>query len=412
VLQIDAARHEVGQAWPQFLPDGHHFLYLSRNATPEKSEIRAGTLDSGETRPVVAVQSKVSFVRQGYLLFAQQEILMAQAFDARKVQPVGNPFPVAEGVGRTFVGTVPLFSASQNGSLVWRSGDTQNTRIAMFTRDGRLLGRVSEPRNISIIRLSPDEKRLAASIRDPRTNNLDIWTIDVVSGIFSRITFDPGADQDAVWSPDGRELIFAAARKSLPDLYRKRVGGGAEELLFASSEQKYPHQWLRDGSVVFQTPTAKALYRLRLAGERKAELLIKSEFDIDQPAVSPDGRWIAYNSVESGRWEVYVASFPGFTERRQASTGGGCQPTWRRDGKELFYLSLTGNLMVASVQATTSDVETGVPRALFAMPLRVQPVFHQYEVTGDGRRFFVLENLDEGPPPINVMLNWNAGLKR
>ncbi|MBI3698571.1 MAG: PD40 domain-containing protein, partial [Acidobacteria bacterium] len=145
--------------------------------------------------------------------------------------------------------------------------------------------------------------------------------------------------------------------------------------------------------------------------DRKPVLLFQSEFDKDQPAVSPDGRWVAYNSSESGRWEVYVASFPGFTERRQISNSSGCQPLWRKDGKELFYLTLEAKVMAMDIKPAATP-EAGLPRELFAVPLRVNPTGNQYAVTGDGRKFFFLESLDEGPVPITVTLNWTTGLTR
>jgi len=413
VLPIDTSRRELAQYWPQFLPGGRRFLYFSRNEAPEKSGIRVGSLDSGETRPVLAAGSRASFVPPGYLLFAQQDVLMAQAFDARNLQLSRDPFPIAAPVGRGSGGpanpSLALFSLSDNGVLLWRSGANLSARVISFARDGKPLGPLGETHAIRQITLSPDEKRLAAESRDSN-GTPNIWTIDVTSGIFSRVTSDPAGDP--VWSPDSRELAFASSRQGgFNSLYRKRVGGPPEEFVFKSGESQFPTQWFRDGSLMFLTLQGKAFYRLPLAGERKPELLFQSEFDKDQPTVSPDGRWIAYNAMDSGRWEVYVASYPGFTERRQVSAGGGCQPLWSNHGKELSYLTLSGKMMAVDVKAGAA-IETSLPRELFAVPLRVDPILNQYAVTADGRKFFVLENLDEGPIPMNVTLNWNAGLAR
>jgi Tol biopolymer transport system component len=303
------------------------------------------------------------------------------------------------------------FSVSGTGVLTWRSGAASNTQIAWYTRDGKRLGPVGEPRMMRQFALSPDEKRLAVEVTDPKTTTRDIWLLELASSIFSRVTFDPASDGDPVWSPDGRELLFSSNRKGRSDLYRKLVGGPPEELLFESGEAKFAEQWLPGGSVVFVNLNGKSFFRLPLAGDRKPILLFQSEFDKDEPHVSSDGRWIAYNSNESGRWEVYVASFPGFTERRQISTSGGCQALWRKDVKELFYLALEGKVMAVDVKAGAT-LETGLPRELFQVPLRVDPQIDQYAVTGDGRKFLVAENVDEGPAPMTVVLNWTAGLSR
>ncbi len=275
-LQIDSSRGETDHNSPQFLPDGHRFLYFSRHADPDKSEIRAGSLDSGETTPVLTVQSRASFVPPSHLVFAQNQILMSQPFDARKLRVSGDPFPIAEGVGRNVLFNSALFSVSGNGVLLWRNSNDISARISLFARDGSSLGHLGEVRQIRQITLSPDEKRLSAESRDP-TGNLDIWIVQVASGIFSRLTSDPARNLDAVWSPDGREMVFTSSRKgNVPNLYRKRVGGPPEELLFKSGEATYSAQWLRDGSILFLTPTGKKFFRLPMSGERKAELLFES----------------------------------------------------------------------------------------------------------------------------------------
>ncbi len=409
VLQLDSANQEL-QVWPWFLPDGRHFLYYSGVADAGKSGIRAGSLDSAETRPVLAAQSNFGFAPPGFLLFARQQTLMAQSFDAGKPQVSGDPFPVAEGVGR-FAALGARFSISQTGVLAWRGGVSVSTQIASYARDGKRLAAAGEPRGIVQFALSPDEKRLALEAVDSRTNNRDIWLLELAGSIFSRVTSDPAPETDPVWSPDGRELVFSSGRKGTLNLYRKVVGGPPEEMLLESADQKYAAQWLPGGSIVFLNINGKSFSRLPLAGDRKPVPLFQSEFDKDQPAVSPDGRWVAYNSSESGRWEVYLASFPSFTERRQISNSSGCQPLWRRDGKELFYLTLEGKLMSVDIKPAATP-EAGPARELFAVPVRVDPTRNQYAVTADGRKFYFLESLDEGPVPMTVTLNWTTGLTR
>jgi hypothetical protein len=259
---------------------------------------------------------------------------------------------------------------------------------------------------------SADEKRVAMERFDAPVRTNDLWMLELASGIFSRLTFSRADETDPVWSPDGRELVFSSTRKGTADLYRKVVGGGAEELLFESPEHKFPKFWMQDGrSILFIDQQGKTFYELPLAGQRKPAVLTKSEFDQDNPHISSDGHWVAYNSLESGRWEVYVAAFPAFNEKRQVSISGGCQPLWRKDGKELFYRTLEGKLMAVEVKGGAA-LQTGAPVLLFQTPSRVNPVLGEYCVTADGERFLFPEPIGESSMPVTVVLNWPALLKR
>jgi len=190
------------------------------------------------------------------------------------------------------------------------------------------------------------------------------------------------------------------------------VGGGDEELLFESGEDKFSKDWLNDGkSIIFINLTHVNFCRLPLAGERKSVTLLKSEFDKDEPHTSPDGHWIAYNSIESGRWEIYVAEFPTFTEKRRVSNGGGCQAFWRKDGKELFYLTLDGKMMAADVKGG-NVLQTGAPQMLFQSTVIVSPTKRQYCVTRDGKRFILNQPVNASGSPFTVVLNWEADLRR
>jgi len=296
--------------------------------------------------------------------------------------------------------------------LVYRSAPSDTVQLAWYNRDGSRLGPIGEPGAFGIIELSPDEKRLALERLDPQLRTHDLWTLELASGILSRQTFHPTDDTDPVWSPDGRELVFTSNPKERDDLYRKFLGGGEEQVLFESRDQKYPKFWLGDGrSIVFIGPNGRTFYQLPLTGDRRPVLLLESEFDKDNPRVSPDGHWVAYNSIESGRWEVYVAGFPTFADKRQVSVNGGCQPQWRKDGKELFYLTLEGKLMVVELRGGKT-LQTGVPQVLFRTPAMVSPINSQFCVMADGKRFIFREPIGEANAPITVVLNWAAGLRR
>jgi Tol biopolymer transport system component len=412
-LELDQSRKEIGHYWPAFLPDGRHFLYSVLSNSLNQTGIYLGSLDSKETHLVLQGASNVRYAPPGFLLFGRQEALLAQPFDLKKLQLTGEPFPVAEQVGRmgTFA-ALSLFSVSDNGALAYRSSGSSELQLAWYNRDGKRLQAAGEKGIYRQIVLSPDEKRLAIERLDPKGGLADVWLLELTSGILSRVTFDPGTDGDPVWSPDGREVVFQSNRSGRNDLFRKVIGGGNEEMIFQSGEAKFPEQWLKDGSIIFLTLNGKVFYRLPgPGGERKPEVLLKNDFNKDEPHVSPDGRWIVYNSDESGRWEVYLAAFPSFTEKRQVSNGGGVQAIWRKDGKELFYLTLDGKLMAVDVKGG-AVIETGQPKLLFQTSIRVAPTIDQYCVTGDGKRFLFGEPVEEGEKPMTVVLNWPAAIRR
>jgi Tol biopolymer transport system component len=320
---------------------------------------------------------------------------------------------VADQVGRAELTLNSIYSASPNGALVYRSeiSAAADLQPAWYNREGKRLASVGEPRVYRQGALSPDEKRFAAQIVDPKVGTSDIWLLDLSSGILSRMTSDPANKDTVEWSPDGREILFSSNQTGVLNLYRKVVGGGDAQLIQASTEAVFPAEWLKDGSMTFMDLNGKSFYRLAPGGGSKPETLLKTEYMKDEPRVSPDGRWVAYNTNESGRWEVYIAAFPSFTERRQVSNNGGVQGYWRKDGKELFYLSLDGNLVSVPIKPGPT-LENGIPKVLFPTRIPVQFNFDQFAVTGDGQRFLLLEAIESEAKPFTVVLNWPAAVKR
>ncbi len=405
---LDLARQESVQAYPYFLPDGRNFLFFSRRAGPGESGTYLGTLGSKETRLLISTESNAYFALPGFLIYGRGETVMAQPFSASKLRFTGEPFVIAQHVRRLSQFPASLFGVSDTGILVYRNAGSSNVQLAWYGRDGKRLQPVGEPGEYREMALSPDGTRLALERADPRTGAQNIWILELATSILWRLTFASTNDSDLVWSPDGREVVFTKDG----DLSRKTVGGGDEELLYQSGEAKYAYHWLKSGkAILFMVDNGKTFYQLPLTGEQKPMALVKSQYAKDGLSVSSDERWATYSSFESGRWEVYLAAFPTFTEKRQISNNGGCQPVWRKDGKELFYLALDGKLMVAEIKSGTT-LTAGVPRVLFQSSLQVYPNIHQYNVTADGRKFIFGEPINEGAEQFTAVLNWAAGLQR
>ena len=410
-LKLDVARHETGQLCPQFLPDGRHFIYTSVSSEPGKGGIYGGSIDKEETRQISSQESNAVFVPSGYLLFGRGSTVIAQRFDSVKLKLTSEPQVVADPVSRSMVVPFSYFSASSNGTLLYSSNVSVNSQLSWFDRTGRRLESLGEPRPYKQGNLSPDEKRFVVQITDTRSD--DIWLLDLSTGILSRLTSDPHTADTPIWSHDGREVVFCSNRSGPQTLYRKMVGGGDEQPILPATEPNFPAEYLKDGSLLFMNLSGKSFFRLPPGPGAKPETLLQTEYSKDEPRVSPDEGWVAYNTNESGRWEVYVASFPAFTERRQVSNNGGVQGYWRRDGKELFYLGLDGAMMSVAVKPgpSGSSLETSIPQTLFQTRIRVSATADQFAVKGDGQRFLLLESTENEAKPLTVILNWQALLR-
>ena len=424
LLQLDKSRKERSQIDPQFLPDGRHFLYRSvaGSESVTKEAIYVGSLGTKQTRLLTAVDSNAAFVPPGFLLFGRQDNLLAQPFDVQNLRLTGEPVPVATGQ----VARWPrppgssLFSASQNGVVVYLNAVSPNTQFAWYQRDGARLGSIGEPGPNENMRISPDETRLVLDRTDAQTEQSDIWTLQLSTGIFTRVTFGPGNNIGPEWSPNGHELAFSSDRRvrGLYDVYRKSAGGGNDENLAVSDDQsRTPQQWFPDGSILLNSWGGRAagghnlFYRLRLSGGQSVVLRRgnKEYFEDNAPTVSSDGHCAAYYSDESGQIEVYVASFPEFRDERRVSANGAGAPLWRKDGKELFYITLDGKFMSVDVKCGARLV-TGVPKFLFQVPFPVDVRTIVFCVAENGNKFIFAEPVDS-KESLTVVLNWTAGLK-
>ena len=411
LLRLDADRKEISQDWPSFLPDGRHFLYASYSSDPAKSGTYVGSLDGQEPRRLMDIASNATFVSPGLLIFGRGRVLMAQQFDSGRLLLTGEPFSVADHVIRNNATLISVYSSSPNGVLVYQTDDSASTshQPVWYGRDGKRLALAGPPRGYIQGVLSPDEKQFAAHIVDIVMGSSDIWLLDLASGILSRITSGSGDKNTPVWSPDGREILFGFSTTTEVDVRRMTIGGGAQQLVRRSTRPVYPGAWLKDGSMLLLEDFGQSFFRITPGTGAEPETLLKTEYAKDGPRVSPDGRWIAYNTDESGRWEVYVAAYPSFTGRRQVSNNGGVQGYWRKDGKELFYLALDGSMVSVGIK-TGPPLETGIPEVLFPTRVRVQPQWDQFAVTGDGQRFLTLDTIETDARPFTVVLNWPAAV--
>ena len=418
VTELNKSTGETAHRQPRFLPDGVHFLYHVVSSRPEDTGLYVGSLASKDSKRLVATPAYGEFAAPDLLLFLRENTLMAQRFDPGRMELSGDPFQVAEQVGSNPVVSTAGFSVSKNGVLAYREGGALGgNQLIWVDRNGKPAETVGTPALYENPRLSPDGKRLAVFKAE---NGGDIWIIDLERGNSTRFTFDPGADNVPVWSPDGASIAFVSNRDGgVFNIYRKNSAGtGQEELLLKTPNHKTILDWSADGRYILYEeadPKNKTdLWVLPLFGDRKQFKFLGTPFNEDRASFSPDGHWIAYSSDESGIRQVYVQSFPTVTGKWQISTArtAATMPRWGRDGKELFYDG-AGPLMAVDLKGTVpgGQFKASAPRQIFT-GLRALPP-HNFDLSPDGKRFLVVSNSDlsGAPTPIVVVLNWKQGLK-
>lgn len=417
LLPLDESRKETRHLFPRFLPDGRHFFYRSHNSSPnDPPEIFIASIDGKERKSLFKNSSDVYYIEPGYLLFARDTTVMAQPFDASKLQFTGDPVPVLENVAMVTSTGRSQFSVSENGTLVYKTGGGTVNQLRWFDRQGKEIAKVGPPGEYSDVVLSPDGKRAVVERLD--SSNRDIWMIDLERGLPTRFTFGALREDDPAWSPDGTYLAFSSnGYGDKQSIFRKLANGaGNEELLSdAVSVQTSGMDWSPDGkNILFASIGEKSgndIWVLPMNGEAKPYPLLKSEFNESQAHFSPDGRYFAYVSNESGREEIYIQSFPVGAGKWRVSTNGGWVPKWRRDGKELYYEAIDKKLMAVPVKLDGS-VEIGSATALFQTEITVGSP-NRYAVAPDGQRFLINSPLQSGQEaPFNVILNWTSTLKK
>lgn len=420
VTTLDSARLEDSHRWPGFLPDGRHFTYLRRSTNDEKTGLYLGSLDSKENTLLLPVKSNAVYASPGYLLFIRDRSLMAQPFDADKLQLNGQAFPIAENVGFEPTFSYGLFSASANGVLALDvgTGATGNRQLVWYDRTGKRLEKVGTAGIVFDFALSPDERRVVFRRIDQQTRNNDLWLLDLARQTESRFTFRQTVDDDPVWSPDGTRIIFDSNPEGVGNIHQKvATGAGSEEVLLKSTSGNFPLSWSPDGyNILYQSEDPKTkvdLWILPTVGDKKPYPYVRTEALEFSGNFSPDGRWIAYSSDESGRFEVYVQAFPLTQGKWQVSTGGGGMPVWGKDGKELFYLAPDKKLMAVDVKGTGTSFEQGIPQPLFDADVDNFASVNRYTVSRDGKRFLINTSVEgTSAKPIMVVMNWTAEITK
>ncbi|HTR01595.1 MAG TPA: protein kinase, partial [Thermoanaerobaculia bacterium] len=395
--------------WPAFLPDGKHFLYMAIAAKLSESMYRVGSLDSKETTPFAPAQSQITYVDPGYLLFLRERTLVAQPFDSKSLKATAEPIPVADQVGTDSVG-LGRFSVSREGTLVYRTGELNN-RLVWVNRSGKEIETVVDPGVYQSPRISPDGRRLVVDVSDPRTSKVDLWVRDLSRNVSSRFSFSKGDAYAAVWSPDGKRIVYTVTNDLVE---RASDGQGAETPLVTSPAMKIASAFSPDGRfLAFGSRSEDGGWDIWVQptfGDRKPYPWLKTPFNEFGAAFSPDGRYVAYASNESGRNQIYVQSFPGPGGKWQVSSNGGREATWRADGKELYFVTEEQKIMAVDV-TTGANFEAGVPKELFAGRFDMSTMRNRFTPASDGQRFLLIATpARDAISPTNVILNWMADL--
>ena len=418
--RLDQAQAENSHRWPSFLPDGKHFLYWSRNARAgQPSVLYVGELGTLESKALMKSETMAVYA-SGHLLFLRGQTLMAQLFNPSRLVLSGDPVPLAEHVALSGSTVRAMFSASNTGNLIYQSGDTSGGwNLVWCDRDGRQIGSIQRSDRYLGPRISPDGTKLAVEIFAGTQGIGDIWIFDLTRGTSTRLTFGPYSQGNPIWSPDGKTIYYSSGAGA-PYIVAKAADGSASERIVLQSKDtvEFPDSFSPDSRFLVyerkvpQNEIGFHLWALPLFGDGKPFPIVQSAFEERYPAVSPDGKWMAYQSNESGRWEIYITAFPGGGAKWQVSSVGGASAKWRKDSKEIFYLDPSDNLVAVDVNASGSAVQLGTPHSLF-QAIGIQREYGPYDVSADGKKFLINSgNLKEGSDPFTLVLNWPAGLKK
>ena len=419
-------RKEDSHRIPWFMPDGRHFIFYmssSNSGVPSEQDPISGVyfhdLKTGADTRLLASDSCAQYAN-GHLFFLRQQNLMAQPFDPSSGKLLGPAVPIAQGVSYDSSRWLGAFAVSTSGLLGYITGAGDQSQLVWYGRDGKELEKVGKPAIYTSLSLSPDGQRAALSIGDPNSPNRDIWIDELSHGTLTRLTFESSNPTGPVWSHDGKSIAYYTNRGG-GDIYQKASSGlGGEQVLVQSDVTKYPIDWASDGRLLYATfESGKIGIRIWIHDpnekdpQKSNRPLLGTNFSEEFGRFSPDGRWLAYVSEETGKDEVFVVPYPSLSSKTQVSTTGGEQATWRGDGKEIFYVTPDRKIMAVSVQATGDTIKAEQPRELFtAQFAKVHHSIRQFDVTRDGQRFLINIRPQEASEPITLYANWESELKK
>jgi serine/threonine protein kinase len=411
VTQLDKSLREVDHRWPVFLPDGKHFLFFSRGS---EMAIYAASVGSSERKLILKNDSNVMYALPGYLLFVRNRVLMAQPFDAKRLELSGAAVPIAEDVPVNALIHIAHFSSSQNGILAIQTRLRKNLQPVWVDRFGHTLDLLGEPAMFESFRVSPNGEKVAFAIDNPQDGTPNLWVYDARGSQKTRLTFGPSSAQHFVWAPDSNRVAFDSNPHGLPHLFTIPVTGvGRVESLLPSDQYDTPTSWSPDGRYLAfsrRIPSGKGrwnIWILPVPGNNKPYPLLNSNYDQGNATFSPDGKWLAFDSEETGRREIYLVPFPDATSKLTISTDGGRRPRWSPDGQELFFISADGRVMAASLHAGKTGLQVTATHPLFRYDAG------DLDVSSDGKRFLTFRDVENQPPaPITLITNWTAELKK
>jgi Tol biopolymer transport system component len=406
VLKIDAS--ENSHRFPSFLPDGNHFLYFVRTSaqTLNESSIWVTAQDGSVNKRLFTCRSQAEYA-SGHILYVRDGTLMARPFDVDLLEFTGDPFALATPVKFLAPASRGIFSASNEGKLLFlRGSDNPGARLLWIDREGNQISQLGDRANYDQPRIAPDEKSVAVEVVDPQTAAVDLWMFDVERGVRSRFTFGPATmSGHPTWSPDGESIAFRHELNAVVDIYVKSFAGtDTATALLTGDGVDQPIDWSSDGRyIVFERfgQGAGDLWILPLEDGSEPFPFAATEFNELHAVFSPDGKWLAYVSTESGRAEVYVAPFPGPGRKWQISTSGGFWPQWRGDGRELFYQTQNNRIMSVDIDYTRGSIAIGQEREIFTHASGTD-----FDVSADGQRFLVVREEGQINEPLTLILNW------
>src|SRR5215470_840015 len=419
ITKFDPSRTETSHRWPTFLPDQRHFLFLGANFSGEydKNAIFVGSLDSNEKHFVVSTSANAAYAEPGYLLYIRNNVLVAQRFDLKTYSLSGEPHIISDQVQYTPTTDLAVFAVAGKNTLVLQTGKGVGTsQFSWYDRSGKELGVAGPPGLVGNGSLSPDGGRLVFDQMEPDSRHWDIWIRDLTSDATTRLTFGPGLNQLPTWSPDGKQVVFAAIRKGRWGVHIKNADGSGSERQIGETTAytQGPWNWSRSGGILIYKNGQ--LWQLPSV-DSPQHPIIQEDWIVDNAQLSSDGKWLAYasNDNEAGNFEVYVSPFPAPGNKWQVSRGGGREPRWRRDGKELFYISADGKMVAVQVK-TVKSFEAGSPMTLFQTHTR-QPISALdlvfYDVSADGQKFLIDSKVvDRDSSPLSIALNWTSEFEK